>query len=79
MGGRSLFANVMLCVIAVILAVGFYLGIDAMSVVKISQETLTDDVPALRDDLAQLECDCGAGGRHVGCDRDSQRNRRLRR
>jgi len=54
MGGKSVFANVMLCVIAVILAVGFYLGIDAMSVLKISQETLTDDVRALRADLAEL-------------------------
>ena len=61
MGGKSVFANVMLCVIAGILAVGFYLGIDAMSVVKISQETLTDEVRALRADLAELQTFVSSG------------------
>ena len=54
MGGRSLFANVMLCVIAIILATGFYLMIGAVDVFRLREEKLVTEVTNLRSEMARL-------------------------
>jgi len=62
MGQRSLFSNVMLLVIAVILLVGFYLTIGAVDIFRLREEKLVTEVSGLRSELARLRETIERGG-----------------
>ena len=54
MGGRSVFANVMLFLIAAILVVGFYLTVGAVDIFRQREEKLVSEVSGLRSEVTQL-------------------------
>ena len=62
MGGKSVFGNVMLVVIAVILFVGFYLLIGAVDVFRLREERLVSEVTALNSEVSRLSETLAGGG-----------------
>jgi len=62
MGGQATFVKFLLIAIAIILVVGFYLTIDAMSVVKVSREKLADEVRSLKAEIGALRAMVEKGG-----------------
>jgi len=62
MGGKSVFGNVMLAVIAVILFVGFYLVIGAVDVFRRRTENLVMEVDAMKSEVSRLREDLASGG-----------------
>ena len=62
MGGKSVFVNVMLVVIALILFLGFYLVIGAVDVFRKRAENLVTEVEAMNSELSRLREDLAGGG-----------------
>ena len=62
MGGRSVFANVMLVFIAAILLVGFYLTVGAVDIFRQREEKLVSEVSGLRSEVTQLRETIERGG-----------------
>jgi peptide/nickel transport system substrate-binding protein len=61
MGGKSVFGNAMLVVIAVILLVGFYLLIGAVDVFRLREERLVSEVTALNSQVSRLSENLASG------------------
>ncbi len=61
MGGKSVFSNVMLVVIALILFVGFYLLIGAVDVFRGREERLVTEVAAMHSEVSRLREDLASG------------------
>ena len=61
MGGKSVFGNVMLVIIAMILLVGFYWLIGAVDVFRLREERLVSEITALNSQVSRLN-DNLAGG-----------------
>ena len=70
MGGQSTFVKVFLVLIAVILCAGFYLTIDAVSVMKVSVERLDTDLSSIRGELADLRRRVSEGAPTVAARKD---------
>jgi peptide/nickel transport system substrate-binding protein len=62
MGGKSVFANVMLVVIALILFLGFYLVIGAVDVFRKRAENLVTEVAAMNSEISRLREELAGGG-----------------
>ena len=65
MGGRSVFANVMLFLIAAILVVGFSLTVGAVDIFRQREEKLVSEVSGLRSEVTRLREMIERGGLSV--------------